>query len=163
MESKTLLEYKIEAKDYLYKVIRMAFFILLMSFLVTFLSDIGIRKKYDVTFSEAFFLISTIFIIYLFFMTRMTHLWVKSKNSKVYLSLTYVRFLFFTKTKTDLINTFEFSFKEERTSRIGKNIVFKLYYKSNLMINRSSDFDGFSELQIEEMVLKLREIGLREV
>ncbi len=163
MENKVLLEYKITPEQYFYKIIKLFFFILLMSFFVTLLSDIGIRKKHEVSFYQAFSVLLLIFIIYSFLVNRMTHLLIVNKNSKIYLSITYIKFLFFRKMESDQINYFEFSFKEERTSRIGKNIVFKLYFRSNLIINRSNDLDGFSELQIKEIVLKLREIGLTEI
>jgi hypothetical protein len=156
------IEVKISGKKYFYKIISIIFYFTILSCLFSILNVFGMKRNYEITFLNSFFLMIIIFIIYLFFSNRLAFFSIKTNNSSVYINVIYYKFLFLKKSKNGLADFFKYSYNSERTSRIGKKNVFRLYYKNEIFLCRENDLDGFEESEILAIVNALEKQGVKK-
>lgn len=157
-----LFELKISKKKYFYKLISIFFSVAILSCVLTILSLLGIRKKYEINFFHACISLSLIFFIYLFLMKRLTYISITEKESKVYIRIEYYTFMFFLKSKNDLISQFQYSYEMEKTSSLHKERILRIYHHEKLIVKSGEGYDGFTKKEIQSIVSSFENIKLEK-
>lgn len=161
MDYKTLIEFKVDLKDYFYQSIKILSILVFFCTIFILSTRADLINNYKNEFTEMFLFFITILFFFSFFSIRLTNLTFKSKHSDIYLEISYLKYLFFKKIKLDLAENFKYSYLEEITSRNGKSFVLRMYYKDHLIIKRNNEFDGFSDIQIQEIIQNFEKYGVK--
>jgi hypothetical protein len=146
--------------DLLLQFLKLVFKLVIVSLIFTLLNKIGLKST-KIRFLETLVLLLLIFTVFLFFKKHLIKFVLSNIDGKIYLEISYVKFLFFMKNKKDILSNFKFSNKEEFTSRSSKSSVFKIYYNSILLVRNDSFYIGINKKQISEVLLYLEKIILK--
>jgi hypothetical protein len=61
------------------------------------------------------------------------------------------------------IDKLKYSYKEEKTSRLAKANVFRVYFDNKEIFNRYHELDGLKEFNVEKIIKEFQSVGIKEI